>query len=133
MDVLRTICKGKIHRASVTEADLNYTGSITIDYDLMEAADIRPYEMVHVNNVSNAATWRTYAIPSERGSGRICLNGPPARLFQPKDQVIILSLGIVSDSEYQTSTSNIVFVNSVNQILRIERHQLWDLFDEHSR
>ncbi len=125
--MLRTICKGKIHRAVVTEAQLDYVGSITIDRSLMEAADIRPYEMVQVTNVSNAALWRTYAIPANAGSGTICLNGPPARLFQPSDLVIILSLCEVSDEEYNQIVSRVVHVDENNRITKIESHSLKDL------
>ena len=125
--MLRTICKGKIHRAVVTEAQLDYVGSITIDRSLMEAADIRPYEMVQVTSVSNAALWRTYAIPANAGSGTICLNGPPARLFQPSDLVIILSLCEVSDEEYNQIVSRVVHVDENNRITKIESHSLKDL------
>ncbi|MHB1630476.1 MAG: aspartate 1-decarboxylase, partial [Bacilli bacterium] len=115
--MLRTICKGKIHRAVVTEAELDYVGSITIDRSLMDAADIRPYEMVQVTNVSNAALWRTYAIPADAGSGTICLNGPPARLFQPSDLVIILSLCEATDEEYNEIVSRVVHVDGNNRIV----------------
>ena len=125
--MLRTICKGKIHRAVVTEAQLDYVGSITIDRSLMDAADIRPYEMVQVTSVSNAALWRTYAIPANAGSGTICLNGPPARLFQPSDLVIILSLCEVSDEEYNQIVSRVVHVDENNRITKIESHSLKDL------
>lgn len=125
--MLRTICKGKIHRAVVTEAQLDYVGSITIDRSLMDAADIRPYEMVQVTSVSNAALWRTYAIPANAGSGTICLNGPPARLFQPSDLVIILSLCEVSDEEYNQIVSHVVHVDEKNRITKIESHSLKDL------
>jgi len=125
--MLRTICKGKIHRAVVTEAQLDYVGSITIDRSLMDAADIRPYEMVQVTSVSNAALWRTYAIPANAGSGTICLNGPPARLFQPSDLVIILSLCEVSDEEYNQIVSRVVHVDEKNRITKIESHSLKDL------
>lgn len=125
--MLRTICKGKIHRATVTEACLNYVGSVTIDPTLMEAASIFPYEMVQITNVSNAAIWQTYAIPGARGSGTICLNGPPARLFQPGDLVIILSLAAVSEDEYDRITSRIVFVDEKNQITAVETHALKEL------
>lgn len=125
--LLRTICKGKIHRATVTEARLDYVGSITIDRSLLDAADIRPYEMVQVTNVSNATLWRTYAIPAEAGSGTICLNGPPARLFQPTDLVIILSLCEMTDEEYEKTTSHVVHVDTDNRITRIESHKLSEL------
>lgn len=124
---MRDICKGKIHRATVTEARLDYVGSITIDRALMDAVNLRPYEMVQVTNVSNASLWRTYAIPAEAGSGTICLNGPPARLFQPGDLVIILSMASVTDEEYEKTTANVVHVDDKNQITSIDSHKLWEL------
>jgi aspartate 1-decarboxylase len=128
--MLRTVCKGKIHRATVTEARLDYVGSITIDRDLMDAVDIRPYEMVQVTNVANASLWRTYAIEGARGSGIICLNGPPARLFQPTDLVIILSLGLVNDDEYERLTAHVAHVDGANKIVRVEHHPLGALYHE---
>ena len=85
----KTFIKSKIHRAKVTDANLNYVGSISISTELMEAAGLRPYEFVHVNNLSNAAHWETYVIPG--GPGEITLNGPPSRLFAPDDLVVVLS------------------------------------------
>jgi aspartate 1-decarboxylase len=123
----RTICKGKLHRVKVTEAKLDYVGSVTIDRALMDAADIRPYEMVQVNNLANAQTWRTYALPDQPGSGTICLNGPPARLFQPGDLVVILSLTDVSEAEYEELVSHVVFVDEHNRITQVEHHRLRDL------
>lgn len=125
--MLRTICKGKIHRATVTEARLDYVGSITIDRALMDAANLKPYEMVQVTNVANATLWRTYAIPAPAGSGTLCLNGPPARLFQPTDLVIVLSLAEVTDEEYEQITAHIVHVDEKNQITKVESHRLQDL------
>lgn len=122
--MLRTICKGKIHRATVTQSRLDYVGSITIDEALMKAADIYPYEMVQVTNVANATLWRTYAIPATAGSGTICLNGPPARLFQPSDLVIILSLAEVTNEEYETITSHVVHVDGENHITEVIDHPL---------
>lgn len=122
--MLRTICKGKIHRAVVTEARLDYVGSITIDRALMDAANLLPYEMVQVTNVANATLWRTYAIPAPALSGIVCLNGPPARLFQPTDLVIILSLADVTPEEYKEIVSHIVHVDEHNQITRVENHRL---------
>jgi aspartate 1-decarboxylase len=122
--MLRTMCKGKIHRARVTEAKLNYTGSITIGEEMMRAADISPYELVHINNMANAVHWETYAIPGKRGE--ICLNGCPARLFQPGDEVIILSLGQFDEAELATFTQKVVFVDARNAILSIEPHKLSD-------
>ncbi|MDQ0188640.1 aspartate 1-decarboxylase [Alicyclobacillus cycloheptanicus] len=121
--MIRRVCKGKIHRATVTQADLNYMGSVTIDQALMEAANILPFEMVQITNLSNGALWHTYAIEGARGSGTLCLNGPPARLFQPGDQVIILSLGYVTDSEWSNLTANVVFVDEQNQVQSIVPHR----------
>ncbi|MCR8642091.1 aspartate 1-decarboxylase [Paenibacillus sp. N1-5-1-14] len=120
----RLMCKGKIHRATVTQADLNYVGSITIDRALMQEANILPYEMVQVTSLRNATRWKTYAIPAPLGSGRICLNGPPAHLFDPGDIVIILSLGLFSDEEAVQLRPRVVFVDEQNQITRVEEHDL---------
>jgi aspartate 1-decarboxylase len=120
--MLRTMCKGKIHRARVTEAQLDYTGSITIDEQLMRAADIKPYELVHINNMANAVHWETYAMPGK--AGEICLNGCPARLFQPGDEVIILSLGQFDDAELAAFSLKVVLVDSNNTIRSIETHTL---------
>lgn len=122
--MLRRICKGKIHRAWVTEADLSYMGSITIDRELMEAADIRPFEMVQITNISNGVMWHTYAMTGEAGSGVICLNGPPARHFQTGDGVIILSLGWADDKEWESLTPNVVFVDQSNRITSVVPHPL---------
>ncbi|NCN11517.1 MAG: aspartate 1-decarboxylase [Leptospira sp.] len=86
-----TICKGKIHRATVTEADLNYEGSLTIDMDLVDAAGMIPYEKVQVVNVNNGSRFETYIIAGKRGSGTICLNGACARLGMKGDKVIIIT------------------------------------------
>lgn len=120
--MLRTMCKGKIHRAQVTEARLDYTGSITIDEELMRAADINPYELVHINNMANAAHWETYAMPGT--AGQICLNGCPARLFQPGDEVIILSLGQFDVAELSKFSQKVVFVDDKNAIVSVEMHTL---------
>ena len=96
---MRTMLKGKIHRARVTDANLNYEGSITIDEILMEAADILPYEKVQVLDIDNGARLETYAITGQRGSGEICINGAAARLVTVDDKVIILAYSIVSDEE----------------------------------
>lgn len=121
----RLMCKGKIHRATVTEADLDYMGSITIDGDLMRAAAIIPYEIVQVTNYRNGARWKTYAVPGLPGSGTICLNGPPANLFQPQDHVIILSMGLYSEEECRQLVPRVVFVDGDNRIVRIAEHPLY--------
>src|SRR5690554_1412503 len=120
----RIMCKGKIHRATVTEADLDYVGSITIDSLLMEAADIKPYEMVQITSLRNATRWKTYALPAPAGSGKICLNGPPAHLFSPGDLVIILSTASMTDDEIKSLKPRVVFVDEHNQITKIEEQSL---------
>ena len=116
--MLRTMCKSKIHRATVTGADLNYIGSITIDPVLMEAADLLPYEHVHVVNVTNGARFETYAIPGTREAGEICLNGAAARLAHPGDKVIIISFAQYDDAEIAEYRPQFVFVDEDNQIAR---------------
>jgi len=117
------MCKGKIHRATVTEANLDYVGSITIDSILMRQANIYPYEIVQVTNLRNATRWKTYALPALPGSGKICLNGPPAHLFQPGDQVIILSMAMFDESELNKLSPTVVFVDSANNITKVETHE----------
>lgn len=101
--------KSKIHRVRVTEANLNYIGSITIDEDLMEAANILIHEKVQVLNLNNGERIETYAIPGKRGSGVICLNGAAARLFQVNDIVLIISYAIVNEEEAQTFVPTVIF------------------------
>jgi len=120
----RHMCKGKIHRATVTQAELDYVGSITIDALLMKAADIKPYEMVQITSLRNATRWKTYALAAPEGSGKICLNGPPAHLFQPGDLVIILSMGTFEEQEVDSLVPRVVFVDEQNRITRIEEHHL---------
>lgn len=112
----RTMCKGKIHRATVTQANLNYIGSITIDQDLLEAADIYPYEKVQVVNISNGSRLETYAIAGARGSGVICLNGAAARLNSEGDIVIIISYGQFDETEVRSLVPHVVFVDEHNHI-----------------
>ncbi|MBT9143391.1 MAG: Aspartate 1-decarboxylase [Dehalococcoidia bacterium] len=112
----RTMCKSKIHRATVTDANLNYLGSITIDEDLMDAADLLPYEQVQIVNNNNGARFETYIIKGKRGTGTICLNGAAARLVQPGDIIIIISYVQVSENEALTFKPRILSVNEKNQI-----------------
>src|SRR5947207_4651945 len=111
-----TMCKGKIHRATVTQANLNYIGSITIDQDLLEASDIYPYEKVQVVNINNGARLETYTIAGARGSGVICLNGAAARLNSEGDLVIIISYGQFDEVEVRSLVPHLVFVDENNRI-----------------
>mgnify|MGYP001410896256 CR=1 FL=1 len=113
--MMRTLCKSKIHRATLTGANLNYRGSVTIDAELMELADILPYERVQVVNCNNGARLETYAIPGERGKGEVCLNGAAARLGHPGDVVIIISYALMSDEEARQYTPRIVHVDANNR------------------
>jgi aspartate 1-decarboxylase len=115
------ICMAKIHRATVTGAELNYSGSITIDQALLEASGIRSHQMVMVNNLSNGVSWQTYVIVGEKGKGEIILNGPPARLFQPGDKVIILAEAFVDEKEFSTFESKFVFVDENNKVTRVDK------------
>ena len=122
---MRTILKSKIHRARVTQCNVDYEGSITIDKDLMEAADLLLYEKVDVLNINNSARFHTYVIEGERGSGEICLNGAAARLVAKGDIVIILSYHVVTDDEAATSTPRLVYVNSENRIVDTKGTRDW--------
>ena len=113
----RIMLKSKIHRATVTGADLHYEGSVTIDRDLMDAADIVSYEKVAVWNVTNGNRLETYAIEGERGSGVICLNGAAARLMAPKDLVIIASFVNMENAEAIKYEPKLVFVDEQNRML----------------
>ncbi len=115
--VTRTMLKSKIHRATVTDANLNYVGSITVDSNLLDAADIRPYEHVHIVNINNGARFETYAIDGARGSGVICLNGAAARLAQPGDLVIVLSYAQYIETETQGFAPVVVHVDESNHEL----------------
>ena len=115
-----TVCTGKLHRVRVTDAKLDYEGSITIDPVLMEAAGIMPFQLLHINSMANAVHWETYAISGKRGSGDICLNGCPARLFQPGDQVIILSLEQMTRAEAAKVEHKVVYVDAKNKPIRTE-------------
>lgn len=115
--MMRTVCKSKIHGAKVTEANLNYVGSCTIDRTLMEAANIAPYEWLHVVNVSTGSRFQTYAIEGEAGSGIIALNGAAARLGFPGDKVIIMCAASITEEELSTFRPRLVFVDDQNRII----------------
>lgn len=116
--MFRTMMKSKLHRATVTEANLNYVGSITIDEDLMDAVDIWANEKVQVVNNTNGARLETYVIPGPRGSGTICLNGAAARLVQPGDVVIIISYGLMSEEEARKYNPKVAILNKDNRIVQ---------------
>lgn len=117
--MFRTMMKSKIHRATVTEANLNYVGSITIDQEILEQVDILPNERVQVVNNHNGARLETYVIPGERGSGVICLNGAAARLVQPGDQIIIMSYAMMNEAEAQSHHPKIALMDENNRIQRM--------------
>ena len=114
--MFRTMMKSKIHRATVTQADLHYVGSLTIDADLMEAADLLPGEQVAIVDIDNGARLETYVISGPRGTGVIGINGAAARLVHPGDLVIIISYAAMSDAEARAFTPSVVFVDAQNQI-----------------
>ncbi|MGE5373130.1 MAG: aspartate 1-decarboxylase [Solirubrobacterales bacterium] len=118
--MFRTVLKSKIHRATVTDANLNYVGSITIDQALMEAADILVNEKVQIVNNNNGARFETYVIEGERNSGTVCLNGAAARMVQPGDVVIILTYALMSDEEARSNPPRLVFVDEKNHIVKTE-------------
>ena len=110
-----TLFKGKIHRAIVTQAELYYEGSITVDRELLELSGILPYEKVAVVNVNNGARLVTYTIPAERGSGTICMNGPAARLAAKGDEVILISYAQMTPEEAKDHKATVVLVNEANR------------------
>jgi len=112
------VMKSKIHRARVTQAELNYVGSITIDEDLMDAANIIANEKVQIVNNNNGARLETYVIPGERGTGTICLNGAAARLVQVGDIVIIISYGLMSHEEAKNHKPSLVFPDDNNRLIK---------------
>jgi len=116
--VVRTMMSGKIHRATVTQANLDYEGSITLDPDLMDGAGILPYEKVHVVDVTNGARLETYAIKGERGSGEVCINGAAAHLVHRGDIVIIIAYQQMTDAEARDLAPRMVYVDAFNRITR---------------
>jgi aspartate 1-decarboxylase len=123
--MFRTMMKAKIHRATVTEANLNYVGSITIDEDLINLVDMYPNEKVQIVNNNNGARLETYIIPGPRGSGVICLNGAAARLVQTGDTVIIISYAMMTEEEAKEHKPTIAIMgenNKVAQLLKEEIH-----------
>ena len=117
--MLRPMLIGKIHRATVTEANLDYVGSITIDADLLDAADVLPGQQVDVVDVTNGARLTTYAIAGERGGGGVGINGAAAHLIHPGDVVIIIGYGMLTDAEARTRPAQVVFVDADNRIVQL--------------
>ena len=117
--MLKTLMNGKIHRATVTDANLNYVGSITVDTDLLDAAGIDIHEKVQIVNNNNGARLETYAIAGKAGSGEICLNGAAARLVQPGDTVIIMSFVLLDKNEVANHKPKVVLVDKHNKITQI--------------
>ncbi len=114
----RTMCKSKIHRGILTGADLHYEGSLTLDRDLMDAADLLPFEKVQVVNVNNGSRLETYLIAGERGSGVLQLNGAAARLGAPGDHVIVISYADYEESDLEDFEPKLVFVDEMNRIAK---------------
>lgn len=119
----RTMMKGKLHRARITEANLNYVGSITIDEDLLDAVDMLPNEKVQIVNNNNGARFETYIIPGKRGSGVICVNGAAARLVQEGDVIIIISYALVSEEEVKDFSPKVAIMNEENKIVEMIDHE----------
>jgi aspartate 1-decarboxylase len=130
---MRSMLKSKIHRARVTQCNIDYEGSITIDKDLMEAADLLQFEKVDILNINNSARFHTYVIEGERGSGEICLNGAAARLVAKGDIVIILSYHLLTEDEAATYSPRLVYVDSQNRIIDTKGTRDWtkDLLSTH--
>jgi aspartate 1-decarboxylase len=117
--MLRTMMKSKIHRATVTQADLHYVGSVTVDEDLLDAADLLAGELVHIVDVTNGARLETYTIAGERGSGVIGINGAAAHLVHPGDIVILIAYGQMETAEARSHEPHVVFVDAENKIVTL--------------
>jgi aspartate 1-decarboxylase len=115
--MLRTMMKSKIHRATVTQADLHYVGSVTVDEDLLDAADLLPGELVHIVDLTNGARLETYTITGPRGSGVVGINGAAARLVQPGDLVILIGYGLLDTDEARQLQPRVVFVDADNKVV----------------
>jgi aspartate 1-decarboxylase len=120
----RLMFKSKIHRATVTAANRDYEGSLTIDADLLDAADILPYEQIHVWDVTNGARLVTYALPGARGSGEVCVNGAGAHLVKPGDLVIVATYTMISTRQARKYQPTVVFVDSANKMREAEPGEL---------
>lgn len=118
-----TMLKGKIHRATVVQAELDYVGSITVDADLLDAAGILEYEKVQIVDVDNGNRFETYTIAGKRGSGLICLNGAAARCVQVKDKIILMAYCEIDNEEAKSHKPKVVFVDEDNKISRLSRYE----------
>ena len=116
----RHMLKSKIHRATVTGSNLHYAGSITIDAELMEEADLLPHEQVHVLDIDNGNRFETYVIEGGYGTREMCVNGAAARLVQPGDRVIVVSYGVYSQQDLQVHEPRVVHVDDDNRVLRVD-------------
>jgi aspartate 1-decarboxylase len=116
----RTMLKSKIHRARVSGSDLHYVGSITLDPELLEAADILEHELVHVLDIDNGARFETYTIAGAAGSGEVTINGAAARLVHTGDRIIVVSYAAYSEDEVETHTPRVVHVDEANRMLRVD-------------
>lgn len=119
--MLRTFCRCKLHRVTITEANLQYAGSLTVDTDLMDAAGLLPYEQVQVVNINNGARLETYVIPGPAGSGVICLNGAAARLGAAGDLAIVIAYAQVDERELAGFRPTMVYVDAANKVTRVEQ------------
>ncbi len=121
--MLVNMLKGKIHRATVTQAELDYVGSITVDEELLEASGIYEYEKVQIVDINNGSRFETYTIAGERGSGLICLNGAAARQVQTNDKIIIMAYAVMDEKEVKDNPPRVVFVDDDNKIVRTTRYE----------
>ncbi len=119
--MMLTFCMGKIHRAKVTDADLNYMGSVTIDENLVNAAGLFAGQLVKINNIRNGISWETYIVKGPAGKGDICLNGPPAHHFKKDDIVIILGYALIDQRKVKDMQPTVVFVDSDNKITSVKK------------
>lgn len=121
--MLMNMLKGKIHRATVVQAELDYVGSITIDEELLEASGIYEYEQVQIVDINNGNRFETYTIAGERGSGLICLNGAAARQVQVNDKIIIMAYAIMNEDEMKANPPKVVFVDDKNKIVKTTNYE----------
>lgn len=128
--MLVNMLKGKIHRATVVQAELDYVGSITIDEELLEASGIYEYECVQIVDVNNGNRFETYTIAGARGSGLICLNGAAAHQVEIGDKIIIMAYALLRPEEVKEHTPNVVFVNEKNQIVKTTKYEKHGLLED---